>query len=90
MAWFRNYYRCDRCGYMWEDEWSCTCDDDCPQCGLRHMSPCDSDDLTEIILNDGQVFVVLRSPERAGYYPEYEEFASFATRPEAEAFLARQ
>ena len=34
MAWFRNYYRCARCGHEWTDEWSATCEDDCPHCGL--------------------------------------------------------
>ena len=38
MAWFRNYYRCERCGHEWTDEWSATCDDDCPECGARHSS----------------------------------------------------
>jgi predicted nucleic acid-binding Zn-ribbon protein len=49
MAWFRNYYKCVRCGSEWTDEWSCMCDDDCRQCGARHMSPYNSDDLTEIV-----------------------------------------
>ena len=44
-GWFRNYYRCEACGHEWEDEWSCMCDDDCPECGARHMSPFKSDDL---------------------------------------------
>lgn len=43
---FLNYYECDRCGHKWQDEWSCTCDDDCPKCGARHMSPYNSDDLS--------------------------------------------
>lgn len=47
MAWFRNYYRCARCGHSWTDEWTATCDDDCPQCGARHMSPQRSEDLEE-------------------------------------------
>ena len=28
MAWFLNYYMCDRCNSPWTDEWSCMCDDD--------------------------------------------------------------
>ena len=32
-ALFRNYYQCDRCGHKWTDDWSCQCDDDCPECG---------------------------------------------------------
>ena len=49
MAWFLNVYRCDRCKRIWTDEWSCMCDDDCPHCGARHMSPCHSEDMTEFI-----------------------------------------
>jgi DNA-directed RNA polymerase subunit RPC12/RpoP len=44
MAWFRNHYECARCGHEWTDVWSATCDDDCPQCGARHMSPYKSED----------------------------------------------
>jgi len=64
------------------------CDDDCPRCGDRHMSPYNSDDLTEIIERDGQDFVVLWSPETAEHKADYRELGRFATRAEAEAFLA--
>ena len=42
---FRNHYECGRCGHTWTDDWSCMCDDDCPECGARHMSPFKSEDL---------------------------------------------
>jgi predicted nucleic acid-binding Zn-ribbon protein len=42
---FRNYYRCARCGCEWTDVWSAQCDDDCPFCGARHMSPYKSEDI---------------------------------------------
>jgi DNA-directed RNA polymerase subunit RPC12/RpoP len=87
MAWFRNYYRCARCGSEWTDEWSCMCDDDCPQCGSRHMSPYESDELTEVIKRCGPIFVVLRSPDSAEHAADYEEIATFPTVEEAEAFL---
>ena len=87
MAWFHNYYVCGRCDRTWEDQWSCTCDDDCPHCGARHMSPFKSDDLTEVILREGKKFIVLWSPETAGHDPDYRELGRFATRREAEAFL---
>jgi predicted nucleic acid-binding Zn-ribbon protein len=45
MAWFRNFYRCARCGHEWTDEWSAMCEDDCPRCEARHMSPYKSEDL---------------------------------------------
>ncbi len=88
MAWLLNFYRCDRCDRMWTDEWSCACDDECPRCGARDMSPFDSEDLTEFVLQEGDQFVVLRSPETAEHEPDYEELGRFPTRVEAEAFLA--
>jgi predicted nucleic acid-binding Zn-ribbon protein len=39
VPWFENHYECDACGCTWTDEWSAMCDDDCPECGARHMSP---------------------------------------------------
>jgi predicted nucleic acid-binding Zn-ribbon protein len=47
MAWFRNHYVCARCGHEWTDTWSAMCDDDCPKCGARHMSPHKSEDVAE-------------------------------------------
>lgn len=44
--WFRNHYECPTCAISWDDEWSCQCDDECPECGVSY-SPVDSDDLTE-------------------------------------------
>jgi predicted nucleic acid-binding Zn-ribbon protein len=89
MAWFLNYYTCDRCGEDWTDEWSCRCDDDCPNCGARHMSPHDSDDLTHVVEQRGDKFVALRSPDAAEHTPEYFELASFPTQSEAENYLAK-
>ncbi len=88
MAWFLNFYRCDRCSRTWTDEWSCTCDDECPHCGCRDMSPFDSANLTEFILEEGGQFIVMRSPETAEHDPDYEESGRFSTHAEAEGFLA--
>jgi hypothetical protein len=41
---FRNYYYCEECGCEWTDVWSAQCDDDCPWCDARHMSPYKSED----------------------------------------------
>ena len=86
MAWYRNYYRCDRCDSEWRDEWSCMCDDDCPDCGARHMSPYDSDDLTVIVVPTAGGFVVRCSPDTAEHNPDYRELKSLGTRGEAEDF----
>lgn len=29
----RNSYHCEKCDVSWTDEWSCACDDECPECG---------------------------------------------------------
>lgn len=42
---FRNFYKCPNCGCEWEDVWTATCDDGCPQCGERHVSPTHSEDV---------------------------------------------
>jgi Zn-finger nucleic acid-binding protein len=88
MAWFLNFYRCARCKRIWLDQWSCTCDDDCPHCGARHMSPFDSENLTELIEQDGNEFVAIRSPRSAEHDPNYREVGRFPTRETAEEFLA--
>jgi hypothetical protein len=87
MAWFRNLYRCDRCQFEWHDGWSCMCDVDCPECGARHISPYEADELTEIIARRGDEFVVCRSPDTAGDQPEYEEVGVFPTLELAGASL---
>jgi hypothetical protein len=63
------------------------CDDDCPHCGARHMSPFHSEDLTEIIEERGPTFVVLRSPDTAEHTPSYVEVGNFETRAQAAAYL---
>ncbi len=47
MSWFRNYYKCARCNREWTDEWPAMCEDDCPHCGARHMTPYKSEDAGE-------------------------------------------
>lgn len=41
---FVNYYTCPRCGEKWTDTYQSQCDDDCPKCGMRHISPEESED----------------------------------------------
>lgn len=88
MAWFRNHYHCGDCGADWEDEWSCCCDDECPNCGSKNWSPHESDDLTEVIDSLEGAFVLLRSPETAGHYPDYEIVARFSSLAAAERYVA--
>jgi hypothetical protein len=64
------------------------CDDDCPHCGARHMSPCHSEDMTEFIAREASEFVALRSSDTAEHDPDYRELGRFPTRAKAEEFLA--
>lgn len=87
MAWFANHYTCAHCGGDWTDEWSCQCDDDCPHCGARHMSPMGSDDLSVVVQESADgTFTVLLSPDEADDTPRYAPVATFADRAEAEAW----
>lgn len=40
----RNFYKCPNCGERWEDLWSCACDDQCPKCLTKNISPTHSED----------------------------------------------
>ena len=64
------------------------CEDDCPHCGARHMSPYDSDNLTTVVEPSGTEYVVLWSPETAEHDADYRELGRFPTRAQAENFMA--
>jgi hypothetical protein len=49
------------------------------------MSPDCSQDLTEIILREGNEYLALRSPDSAGHDPDYRELGRFKSEVEAEA-----
>ncbi|KAF0123962.1 MAG: hypothetical protein FD152_3184 [Xanthobacteraceae bacterium] len=83
MAWFLNRYHCDACDTSWQDEWSCCCDDECPECG-DDLSPEDSDDLT-VIVEGCEVGV---SPASAEDDADY-DWRTFASPEKAERFAAR-
>jgi hypothetical protein len=63
-------------------------DDDCPYCGARHMVPYEANDLTYLVMERGNVHVVLHSPESADDSPDYEEIVEFSTRELAETYVA--
>lgn len=46
---WRNFYRCPRCGHDWQDSWDSQCDDDCPECGCRHVSPYESEEVDQVV-----------------------------------------
>lgn len=41
---WHNYYKCPQCGHLWEDQWDSQCDDECPECGCRDISPYKSEE----------------------------------------------
>jgi predicted nucleic acid-binding Zn-ribbon protein len=45
---FINYYECPDCHTMWDDVWDSMCDDECPNCGTRNISPYKSEDVKEV------------------------------------------
>jgi len=52
------------------------------------MTPYNSEDLTELIERDGDIFIVIHSPNSAEHDPNYREVGRFPTREKAEEFLA--
>jgi hypothetical protein len=52
------------------------------------MSPFGSDDLTTIIEQCGDEYIVFWSLEPAGHHADYRELGRFPTRVQAEDFLA--
>ena len=64
------------------------CDDECPHCGARDMTPYESEERTTIIEEEGKEFIVLRSPETAEDDPDYRELGRFPSREKAEELLA--
>lgn len=83
MAWFLNSYHCKACKTSWQDEWSCACDDECPECG-DDLSPEDSDDLT-VIVEGCEVGVSPATAEHGGGH----DWRTFASPEKAERFAAR-
>ena len=73
MAWYLNQYVCPECKNEWDDEWSCCCDDICPNCECRHISPAKSIDLTTITepIGEGKWRIWISHPD-AGDEPEYD------------------
>ncbi len=87
MAWYRNHYHCGDCGTDWEDEWSCCCDDECPECGSGDWSPTKSDNLTFQIEEDGEAVIIRMSSRNAEHTPNYAEVAIALSVSSAEAYV---
>lgn len=73
MAWYNNQYVCPECRAVWDSDWSCGCDDECPECEARNISPVSSEDLTIVAEpDDDGSWTIWRSPVEAEDRPRYE------------------
>lgn len=73
MAWYNNQYVCPDCRAVWDSDWSCGSDDECPQCEERFISPITSEDLTVVAEpNSNGSWTIWRSPPEAEDEPRYE------------------
>jgi hypothetical protein len=52
--WFENSYDCSECGTTWTDEWSCMCDDRCPECNVE-TEPTSSIDLSRSLTREDYI-----------------------------------
>lgn len=73
MAWYSNTYHCPDCQAVWDSEWSCGCDEPCPDCGVRNISPVSSEDRSVVVepKQDGS-WALWRSLCTADEAPAYE------------------
>jgi hypothetical protein len=79
MAWYLKYYECSACGTKWTDEWSCACNDRCPNCDTE-TEPSDVENLTCIVRSSASgTFSVMLSPDSAEGTPDYEQIGAFGS-----------
>jgi hypothetical protein len=90
MAWFLKSYRCEECGVAWTDEWSCACNDRCPECDAE-TEPYEYVDLSVKVQarESGRRWSVLVSAADAEHKPNYVE-TRFERKQDAEAFANRE
>jgi hypothetical protein len=73
MAWYDSHYVCPECSAVWDSEWSCGSDEECPECEARDISPVYRKELTVVVepSGDGR-WAIWRSPLDAEDNPGYE------------------
>ncbi len=86
MAWVLKYYECSVCGTKWTDEWSCACNDRCPECWTE-TEPYDDKDLTYLVEHRTDGFVVMFSSDSAESSPDYVPIGIFRDQREALALI---
>ena len=88
MAWLENVYTCPECDTCWLDEWSCACDDTCPNCGLSDVTPSDSQDLSVLVKKRPNWFAVYYSSAYAESSPRYRLFAAVKSQNRIETLVS--
>jgi hypothetical protein len=89
MAWYLKYYRHRDCNTRWTDEWSCACNDHCPDCNAE-IEPYDWDDLSVLVEgNSDGTWTVLVSPISAEHKPRYQR-SDFDSAALARKFATQQ
>jgi hypothetical protein len=73
VAWYNNQYVCPECSAVWDSDWSCGSDDQCPECEESDITPVSKQDLTVVVKpnSDGSWTIWQSSPE-AEDDPRYE------------------
>lgn len=79
VQWFEKSYDCSRCGNTWTDEWSCTCNDRCPQCDAE-TEPTSAIDLSRRLTAEDYIEAARFISRRSG------EAAPEVTHEEAKAY----
>ncbi len=73
MAWYNNQYVCPECCAVWDGDWSCGSDDECPKCEARNISPVSREDLTVVVKPNGDgSWTIWRSSPEADDSPRYQ------------------
>jgi hypothetical protein len=73
VAWYNNQYICPECSAVWDSEWSCASDDQCPECEERNITPVSRQDLTVVVEpNSDGSWEIWRSSPEAEDKPRYE------------------
>lgn len=90
MAWFIKSYQCEECGVEWTDEWSCACNDRCPECDAE-IEPYKYIDLSVKVetCESGAQWLVLVSPPDAEDRPNYIQ-TRFGRKQDADAFADQE
>jgi hypothetical protein len=89
MAWLENGYHCPACDTDWCGEWSCACDDTCPNCGCADVSPYDSVDLSVFVRKRPDWFAVYYSSAYAESDPRYRLFAAVKSAAKLNALVSQ-